>query len=202
MVWQSRTAQIREPSKEVWQIVIWKRRVSAIYSFTGFIYSESTTYLVRDIWQNKILRVFPEVVKMVRKFPEFSRFSQIIFFPKKFPFPGFPWAVWTLAMDREWWLKPFESRNFMIEWVQRILLESNAFLSGWNHLDRMQHENSRKTKISGVLSSKTYASDISGYAAIFNIGWICQSFSIAWSRKCLCNHTLWKRNYQLKIEES
>ena len=39
------------------------------------------------------------------------------------------------AMDREWRLKPFELPNFMIEWAQRILLESNAFLSGWNHLD-------------------------------------------------------------------
>ena len=32
------------------------RRVSAIYLFTGFIYSEHTTYLIRDIWQIKIPR--------------------------------------------------------------------------------------------------------------------------------------------------
>ena len=37
-------------------------------------------------------------------------------------------------MDREWQLKPFEWCNFMIEWAQRILLESNTFVSGWNHL--------------------------------------------------------------------
>ena len=41
----------------------------------------------RDIWQNKIPWVFPEVVKMVRKFPEFSRFSLIFF--KKVPFSRF-----------------------------------------------------------------------------------------------------------------
>ena len=27
----------------------------------------------------------------------------------------------------------------MIEWAQRILLESNAFLSGWNHLGSREH---------------------------------------------------------------
>ena len=50
------------------------RRVSAIYSFTGFIYSESTTYLIRGIWQNKIPRVLPEVVKIVRKLAGFPGF--------------------------------------------------------------------------------------------------------------------------------
>ena len=40
-----------------------------------FVYSDSTTYLIRDVWQNK----FPWV---------FSGFPQ--FFPKKSLFPGFP----------------------------------------------------------------------------------------------------------------
>ena len=30
------------------------------------------------------------------------------------------------AMNRDWRLKTFKCRNFMIEWAQRILLESNA----------------------------------------------------------------------------
>ena len=39
------------------------------------------------------------------------------------------------AMDQEWRLKPFKWCNFMIESAQRILLESKAFFSSWNHLN-------------------------------------------------------------------
>ena len=99
-----RTAQIREPIREVWQMVItivvreWGHlfiNLLFVYLFIYlFIYSESAKYLIRDVWQNKIPWVFPEVVKMVTKFPEFSRFSLI--FSRKSLFPGFPWAVRTL----------------------------------------------------------------------------------------------------------
>ena len=110
-----RTAQIREPIREVWQMVIiitvreWGHLFIILPFIYLFIYSESSTYLIRDVWQNKIPWVFPEVVKMVRKSPEFSRFSLIFSKKSLFPgFPGFPWAVRTLWLT--WQLR------FFLEW--------------------------------------------------------------------------------------
>ena len=86
-----RTAQIREPIREVWQMVIiitvreWGHLFIILPFIYLFIYSESSTYLIRDVWQNKIPWVFPEVVKMVRKSPEF---------------PGFPWFFQKVPFSR------------------------------------------------------------------------------------------------------
>ena len=45
------------------------------------------------------------------------------------------------AMDREWRLKVFEWQNFIIEWAQRILLESNAIFPSWDLLARPTQQN-------------------------------------------------------------
>ena len=101
LAWCVQNSQIREPVREVWQMAImivvreWGHLLINLPFIYLFNYSESTAYLIRDVWQNKIPWVFPDVVKMVKKFPEFSRFS-LIFFSKKSLFPGFPWAVRTL----------------------------------------------------------------------------------------------------------
>ena len=88
-----RTAQIREPNRDVWQTVILitvKEWVPFLYFLAIYLFVFIYSFILRapPIWSEMFGRI---------KFPEFSRFSLI--FSRKSIFPGFPWAVRTLRVE-------------------------------------------------------------------------------------------------------